>query len=328
MTAQTTSISHERTVGTVDAAASASAPALVAVDWGTSSFRAAIVRADGSILRSIAAGKGITKIPGRDFSQAFRQLLSSWESELASLPIYLCGMVGSRQGWVETTYQECPAGFEAIARGTTRRRIDGMDLRFIPGLHRYDEVTGHDVMRGEETQVIGAMAQGHERVVVTPGTHSKWILTHGQSVRHFRTFMTGDIFAAMRGHTILAHSMDEGSALASPGEVSFEQGVRQGFRTNALMGELFAVRTRSLFSEPGFHAASYLSGLLIGSEFAAGVAAYPAAAQAGITVIGSAALMPFYVRAAQCLGIDAQVVDGEASVQGCYQLARFNGEAW
>ncbi|CAJ0817931.1 2-dehydro-3-deoxygalactonokinase [Ralstonia flaminis] len=323
MTAQAGLIAQENTVDT-----DAVAPALVAVDWGTSSFRAAIVRADGTILRSMSAGKGIAKIPGRDFSQAFRQLLSSWEAELASLPIYLCGMVGSRQGWVETTYQECPAGFEDIARGTTRCKIDGMELRFIPGLHRYDNVAGHDVMRGEETQVIGGMTLGRERIVVTPGTHSKWILTEGQSVRHFRTFMTGDIFAAMRGHTILAHSMDEGSTLASPGEVSFEQGVRQGFRTNALMGELFSVRTRSLFSEPGFHAASYLSGLLIGSEFASGVALYPAATREGVTVIGSAALMPFYVRAAQCLGIDTEVVDGEASVLGCYRLARLNGEAW
>lgn len=322
MTAQATPVTVEGT-----SAAPTAKPALVAVDWGTSSFRAAIVLSDGTILRAMSAGKGIAKIPGRDFGHAFKQLLSSWESELATLPIYLCGMVGSRQGWVEAGYVECPAGFEDIARGMTRRNIDGMDLRFIPGLHRYDDATGHDVMRGEETQVIGAMALERERVVVTPGTHSKWIRSQRQTVRDFRTFMTGDVFAAMRSHTILAFSMGEEKEHALPGETSFEQGVKQGFLSNNLMGDLFSIRTRTLFEDRGFHAPSYLSGLLIGNEFAAGAAAYPIVIRDGLTLVGSAALMPFYVRAGQCLGIEVEVVDGEASVLGCYQLARFSGEA-
>lgn len=299
---------------------------MIAVDWGTTSFRAAKVSADGTVLDILAAARGISTVQAGAFEGTFRLVLSNWERELDTLPIYLCGMAGSRQGWVEARYVDCPAEFGDIADAVVRLTAGGMNLRFIPGLHRFDATTGHDVMRGEETQVIGAQALGCERIVVTPGTHSKWILARDRSVADFRTFMTGDMFAALKGHTILKHSMDANESRSSSDTPSFEEGVRRGFRSTGIAADAFAVRARSLFDDGAFHAESYLSGLLIGNEYAAGRERYPDAWRHGLTLIGSHTLTACYERAAEYLGVDTQVADLNASIRGCFELAKFNGE--
>ncbi len=225
-------ICPDRNLPPSDPRAEREAPALIAVDWGTSSFRAALMSAGGSVLSSVSTTDGIAKVPASDFYGVFKRILADWESEIRTLPIYLCGMVGSRQGWVEAGYADCPAGFDAIARSVVRRDLEGMATRFIPGLHSHELPYGHDVMRGEETQVIGVMGFDREELVVTPGTHSKWILCSNQSVTQFRTFMTGDLYAAMKSHTILAHSIGAGQS-PSTDSPAFTQGVRPAIRRSA-----------------------------------------------------------------------------------------------
>uniref|UniRef100_UPI003F4974E0 2-dehydro-3-deoxygalactonokinase n=1 Tax=Cupriavidus necator TaxID=106590 RepID=UPI003F4974E0 len=302
------------------------APSLVAVDWGTTSFRAALMSRRGETLSSISTADGVATVLDRDFSGTFLRVLAQWSHEVRTLPVYLCGMAGSRQGWVEAGYAECPAGFDAIARAVVHREIGGMALRFIPGLHRLEPPHGHDVMRGEETQVIGATAFDREEIVVTPGTHSKWILCRNQAVTDFRTFMTGDLYAALKSSTILAQSILPAGGPPSKDEPSFEQGVKAGFSSISVASDAFAVRARGLFEENGFHAASYLSGLLIGDELAAGIACYPSARRLGIKLVGSPALTACYAFAAQCMDIRAEFAVSDASFLGCHQVARFNGE--
>ncbi|UDM52722.1 2-dehydro-3-deoxygalactonokinase [Cupriavidus sp. MP-37] len=301
------------------------APGLIAVDWGTSSFRAALMSAGGEVLSSVSTSDGIATVPASDFHGVFARALAGWKSEIRELPIYLCGMVGSRQGWVETGYADCPAGFDAIARAVVRREVEGMAMRFIPGLHSHELPHGHDVMRGEETQVIGVMGFDREELVVTPGTHSKWILCRNQAVTQFRTFMTGDLYAAMKSHTILARSIGVGQS-PSTDSPAFTQGVKAGYSSVSLLADAFAVRARSLYEGEDFDAVSYLSGLLIGEELGAGVTCFPAARRTGVKFVGSPALTACYAYAAACLDIQAEVADPNASFMGCHQVARFNGE--
>lgn len=299
--------------------------ALIAVDWGTSAFRAALLARDGQVLATRGAPAGMATVAPGTFAQRFTELVGDWQALFDRVPIYLCGMVGSRQGWVEVRYAECPARLEDLAAAAMSRREGGMRLTFLPGLHVRSQA-GDDVMRGEETQLLGSGGLDADRVTVMPGTHSKWVSTRDGAVRGFSTFMTGDLYAAIGGHTILALSLRDRGASDLHGS-SFDEGVAQGHETPALTQALFGVRTRSLFdASQHYDAAAYLSGLLIGHELAAGARLYPDARDRGMTLVGSTALTARYARAAAKVGLAAQVADAEASQRGCFLLARFRGD--
>lgn len=301
--------------------------ALIAVDWGTSSLRAAAMGSDGEMLATRASDDGVATLAGAGFAHCLTALLADWQPLLQSAPIYLSGMVGSRQGWIEVPYVPCPARLDDIAAGTRTLVHDGMRLTFVPGLHARSSAAD-DVMRGEETQLLGAGALESGSLTVMPGTHSKWVHCADGAVRGFATFMTGDLYAAMRGHTVLAHSMRDGGTDATATDASFDAGVRRGFETRALTHTLFSVRTRSLFAPAGggHDAAAYLSGLLIGHELAGGVGLYPAAREQGLLLVGAPALARAYARAAACVGLRARTGDPHASHLGCLRLARHKGD--
>jgi 2-dehydro-3-deoxygalactonokinase len=294
---------------------------IVAVDWGTSSFRAARIDPAGRVTDRIAAPDGILKVGG-DFAGTFRRHVGPWlEAARAAPPlVLLSGMIGSRNGWVEVPHVPCPAGPEALARGAAERVVDGARLLFVPGLSHVDADGVPDVMRGEEVQVFGALAGRGDADVILPGTHSKWVSVRSGVVTGFATYMTGELYAAILGHTIVG-TLAEGDA---PDEDAFAKGVARGHADPALSHAVFSARTFALAGQlPAAGVAAYLSGVLIGAEFAGGLArSDPSVAR---LVVGDAKLVARYSTAAARLGIALEPGPEDAAVLGLTALARSIG---
>lgn len=293
--------------------------AIVAVDWGTSSFRAAVLARSGRILAETAGAEGIMAVPDRDFAGALARRLDGPLAVGAGLPVYLSGMIGSRNGWVEVPYREVPAGLADLAAGVLVREEGGRRLRFVPGLLALEPDGVPDVMRGEEVQIFGTAATAGvaDCEVVLPGTHSKWASLRGGRITGFRTFMTGEVFAALRRHTILGQ-LAEGDDHDAEG---FASGVRRGASDPALTHALFGARTLPLTGRlaPGA-VASYLSGLLIGAEFAGAAGT----TERGLPhfVVGSGRLVELYRTAAALVGLDLAAGPADAAFRGLLAIAR------
>ena len=233
-------------------------------------------------------------------------------------------MIGSRQGWVEAPYCKCPAGFDAIAAALTS--VPGTRLFIVPGLmcHGVDEVP--DVMRGEETQVFGALPEkiGARQVIVLPGTHSKWVIAGPEGVETFATFMTGELYAVLREHSILGRL-----AAAGVDDAALDRGVRHSLRQDAaLTHDLFSARTLALTEAlASTGVADYLSGLLLGAEIAAARAwlARKGLERATVMLLGDAALLVRYRRALALAEIDSVLGPSDAAARGLWRIARHAG---
>ncbi len=283
---------------------------MIGVDWGTSSFRA--FRLDGDrITGRITSGPALLSVPPGGFADALRTALAPWLGTPGA-HILLSGMIGSRQGWIEAPYLPCPADLAALAAATIPVPFDGADVRIVPGLSAIDAGTP-EVMRGEETQLAGVLDRtGPDATVCLPGSHSKWVTVAGGRITAFRTHMTGEAFAALRGHTILGRLMQDGP----PSPAAFARGVDRAAAPGGLLHHLFGVRTLGLFAHlPETEAASYLSGLLIGHE----VHASPL--HAPVHLVGAPALCALYAAAiAQCGGT-ATTLTPDAAAAGLARIA-------
>jgi 2-dehydro-3-deoxygalactonokinase len=290
--------------------------ALIAVDWGTTSLRAARLDAQGQVEEERASPQGILAVPAGGFPAALDALCDGWQQD-KTLTL-MSGMVGSRQGWVEAPYCACPAGFDDVARQVAWLRRG--QLAIVPGLScEHDEVP--DVMRGEEVQVFGALRLLglQDATVVLPGTHSKWVTVRGSRIEGFTTFMTGEFYALLRRQSILSRTLppDDGPLDAS----AFDQGVAHALTGRSLLGTAFSARTLSLFERVAAESLpSYLSGLVIGEE----LRAQPSLPDA-VVVIGSPELAGRYQRALAQRGITTQVIGHEATWQGLWALSRTLG---
>jgi 2-dehydro-3-deoxygalactonokinase len=250
-------------------------PDWIAVDWGTSNLRAWAMRADGTVLAEASSDKGMGKLSREEFEPALRELIGAWTSGGIREPIRIiaCGMVGARQGWIEAPYAPVPC--PPLPEGLTPAP-SGPDLQvgIIPGLSQADPA---DVMRGEETKVAGFLAQNPDwdGALLLPGTHPKWIQVSAGEVVGFRTSLTGELFAALSGHTVLRHSV----TTEGWDEEAFLAGVADGLsKPEALAARLFSLRAESLLKGLRPEAAkARLSGLLIGTDLAAAKGWWPAA---------------------------------------------------
>ncbi|TAM57543.1 2-dehydro-3-deoxygalactonokinase [bacterium] len=283
---------------------------MIAVDWGTSNFRAYRVAAGGGVVDVRTAPLGILAVaPGR-FASVLDEHVADWLADGAG-PVVMCGMVGSRQGWVEVPYVPSPAGLAEIAAGAQRLRVNAATSGLIlPGVCCRDAAGVLDVMRGEEIQILGALDAGGDGVYCLPGTHTKFAMVAGQQIVSFRTFMTGELFDVLCRHSILAKTMDR---LDGTDDAAFADGVRRARAGGALLHDLFGVRTRALFGElPSAAAASYLSGLLIGHELR------DAAPAGHVTVLASERLAALYARALALAGVEYTLPDPvRALTRGC-----------
>ena len=296
---------------------------LVGLDWGTTSARAYRFDDRGSVLEMRAAPLGIQQLKG-GYPEALAMLLGDWGRE--RVPRLACGMIGSRQGWIEAPYVACPAPALALARGIVRTEDDA--LAIVPGLTCRDADGTPDVMRGEETQVAGAVPDGAgPTLAILPGTHSKWALVHDGAIAAFATQMTGEVFAVLREHSILGRMI--GAAPQQFAAAAFTRGVRRGLeRSGDLLHQLFGVRTLALLEGLGAdEAGDYLSGLLIGSEVAAGRewATRQGAPLDSAVLIGGRALCDRYSTALREAGLDARIAPDDAAARGLWRVATAAG---
>ncbi|BBK31480.1 2-dehydro-3-deoxygalactonokinase [Allostella humosa] len=275
--------------------------ALLSVDWGTTSLRVYLLTADGGVLDEREAPLGIMNIAGGAFAAALHDACRPWLERHGPLPALLSGMIGSRQGWIEAPYLPCPVALDELGRHLTPITVpDFGPIRVAPGVTARDRDGVPDVMRGEECQIVGALALMaiDGGTFLLPGTHSKTVTVAQGRIIGFHTCMTGELFAALRTHTILGRLMGAASGDGS----GFARGVdaARGLQgAGQLLHAIFAARTLRLFDELAEdEAADYLSGLLIGAELG-GIAA----GDGELILIGSADLADRYRRAARRLGI-------------------------
>lgn len=287
-------------------------PDWIAVDWGTTHCRAWAMGADGKMLAEAQSAEGMSQLApaGADaYEAALLRLIGPWLGQ-APVSIVACGMIGARQGWIEAPYMRvpcAPVGSGAIRPATRDPRLR---LRILPGL---SQSAPADVMRGEETQIAGALAlrPGFDGVIVLPGTHSKWAHVSAGEVVSFRSFLTGELFALLSGRSVLRHSTGEGwqaEAFAAAVEDSLS-------RPAALASRLFSIRAEDLLHglAPGV-ARARLSGLLIGMELAA---AKPYWLGQPVTILGADRLADAYATALAAQGVQVTRIDaGEATRAG------------
>ena len=297
----------------------APATALIAIDWGTTAARAYAVDADGHIVDTRAAPLGVQQVNG-NFAAALDTLLGDWRT--LKVPRIAAGMIGSRQGWVEARYVECPAAFSALASDLTM--TPNGELAIVPGLLYRDDAGVPDVMRGEETQIAGSVAEDDDPLLaVLPGTHSKWARVERGRVVGFQTHMTGELYSVLLANSILGR-------LASPEQAhepgpAFAQGVARGLGEGALGHLVFGARSLALTgSLAATEVADWLSGVLIGYEVrhARAWAARQGGDVSRVRVIGADALVERYVRALESAGIVAQRGRADAAVRGLFSIAR------
>ncbi|HEY9547924.1 MAG TPA: 2-dehydro-3-deoxygalactonokinase, partial [Kiloniellaceae bacterium] len=242
---------------------------VIAVDWGTSSFRAYLLDAEGRVSERHESPGGILRVRGGDFAAALEAEVGPWLARQPDALVVMSGMIGSRQGWRELPYVACPAEPAEIAAGL--ERVDWgegeAEAWIVPGLIDESRPGQPDVMRGEETQVLGALAALPAKggLVCLPGTHSKWVRVEDGALQGFATYMTGEVFDLLQGHSILSRLMTKGAVAA---DRWFLEGVALG-RQGGLLNRLFSARSRALTGDlPENEVRSYLSGLLIGDELA------------------------------------------------------------
>ncbi len=294
-------------------------PLLIGLDWGTSSMRAYLLGPDGSCIDQASAALGILNIAERAFDAAYLRLCAGWQGEFGPLPVLASGMIGSRQGWLEAPYVPCPASLERIAASLVALQAsDGARIHFVPGLSWRDANGTPDVMRGEETQLLGAIDTTEAALWVLPGTHSKWVRSAGGEITRFATYMTGELYAVLRAHSILGRLMP---ADARADAAAFERGVRCGLSADAdLPRKIFSARTLGLFGEiPAEGLADYLSGMLLGAEIRDALS--QPRADAAIGLIGEPALCARYRTALALAGANASTGYADAAARGLWRIA-------
>ena len=290
-------------------------PHLIGLDWGTTSCRAYLIGADGEVLDRVADGPGILKVENGAFGAVLEVMVGTWPA----LPVILSGMIGLRQGWQEAPYAKCPAGADDIVKALARIKWGELTCALIPGLSTENDGMP-DVIRGEETQILGALALSAQAdgLFLLPGTHSKWVEVRNDRIVSFRTFMTGEVFGALKDHTILGRLMSDGV----PNTDAFARGVGEGAAlgsAGALLNRVFATRTYGLMDKlPAAALSDYLSGLLIGAE----VAEATRQATSAITVIASPALAQRYTNALRLLGHQSALASPDCAAAGHWRIAR------
>lgn len=279
-------------------------PDWIAVDWGTTHMRAWAMSASGTVLAAATSDQGMGKLQRDGFEPALLDAIGGWIN--GPMTVIACGMVGSRQGWVEAPYTAtpCPALSERFVKAPTY--TPDLSVHVIPGIK---QVKPADVMRGEETQIAGFLARNKnwDGILCLPGTHTKWVHISADEVVSFQTFMTGELFATLTGHTVLRHS------IAADGwdDAAFSDGLSDAMaRPEKLAARLFSLRAEGLLNGvSGATARARLSGLLIGAELAA---AKPYWLGQQIAVIGAGSLAKTYVTALAAQHAPATQVQGEA----------------
>jgi 2-dehydro-3-deoxygalactonokinase len=304
-----------------------STPALIALDWGTTSLRAYLLDESGQVCDHQASPLGITRLATGGFSATLDGVIGRWRAAHPGLTIVASGMVGSRAGWVEAPYLPCPVSLESLAASLVDVPYHDGVVQIVPGLawHQRGEA---DVMRGEETQVLGALsdvATATDALFVLPGTHSKWVRTSGVTLAEFVTYPTGEMYELLLTKSTLGQLHEDGGDLALHDQAGFARGLDRGFRhAGDSLGKLFGVRARALLGDiKATDVAAYLSGLLIGSELRDAFVRFvpPAKAHPPIGIIADPALAQAYAAAFALAEVACFLVRPDAAARGIAAIA-------
>ena len=288
----------------------------VAVDWGTSNVRAWGIADDGSHTFAVGSDKGMGKIARADFPSVLKELIG--ERVSGPTDVVICGMAGARQGWMEAPYVDTPADLHGLLARSVRP--EGADARFapriLPGVAQRT-VGREDVMRGEETQLLGllAMQPGFEGTAILPGTHSKWVEIRGGRIVRFSSAMTGELYEVLSQHSVLRHSFT-GKVEGEEIEAGILDGMDAGLKHPELLSSLiFRTRAAGLLSGKGADWCSgYLSGLLVGAEIGGHRDWLDGKS---VPLIGSARFAPLYGTALSQLGYEGIPIDAaDATIAG------------
>lgn len=286
----------------------------IAVDWGSTQLRGWLIR-NGECVETKQLPLGITRLNGRSPGDVFQEHLAPWRGP-ERLPVVMAGMIGSDAGWQSVPYIACPAAIDAPGR-ELYAVADGVWI--IPGL-KVEKAGEYNVMRGEETQLLGASQLAPAECYVMPGTHCKWVRVERDVVRHFATAMTGELHHLLLNQSLIGKQLP----VQQPDKAAFTLGLEKGIAQPSLVSELFVARAaRVLGALAATSVSDYLSGLLIGAEVATLGQRYRAST---VTLVGDPALNARYRRAMMACGMTVNSCSGdEALLSG---MARsMNGQA-
>jgi len=304
-------------------------PFLIALDWGSTRFRGWLLDSNGIEIDKIDEEFGILKIDNSQYLDVFEKQLGLWIKEHGSIPIIAAGMIGSRQGWTEAPYLNCPAGPEQLAQNLTYLKIKTklinkpISMAIVPGI-QYFENGIPDVMRGEETQITGLVWSQHKvGLCILPGTHSKWVYTNNGRIESFTTFMTGEIFSLMVEHSIVNRLM----VGKSFNRDDFLSGCNHSLNSSyGFLKQIFSARTMGLFEKvkpKGIH--SYLSGIVIGNEIKDGLDNHyknTSCKDKTIILNGEKSLCNLYKLAFEMAGVKVMLEKKNLVAKGLYQIAQ------
>lgn len=292
------------------------------VDWGTSNLRIWLVDDAGKVLREMQSAQGMGTIATpAGFAEVLETNLGALDAP-EGIPVMAAGMVGARTGWVEARYLDLPVALDDLAPAAIRVPYDTRPVYILPGVSQKGDLP-FDVMRGEETQLSGAVANGlRSGLFCMPGTHSKWVLLEDGQMQRFSTVMTGEMFDLISKQSILRLSLKDAQR-AAPENPSFEAGVNEALMKGfSLTAAFFSIRAGALLADvTPSDSAARLSGLLIGAEVAAMKPLAPA--DQPVRLIGSQSLCALYARALELAGLTPQIMDGDDLVRhGLFAAAK------
>ena len=296
----------------------------VAVDWGSTTLRAWLISEAGEILAQHSSDQGVFNLEADAFENTLLNACGKWLSDAPDTPIIMAGMIGSRSGWQETAYQTCPVkaetlGVNLLALANTSK----LNLFVIPGIKTDSPSGSADVMRGEEVQIIGALAalqvsSDSSALICLPGTHSKWAQTRQQEITNFSTFFTGEIYSLLGEFSSIGAIMNGDEF----DEASFREGLAYSRQAGGFLHHIFSVRARLLadtWSDGSLSA--YLSGIAIGHEFQGAKTLYPN--ESTLYLIGNSHLQALYQIAASEFSFKANSLDAaDAIIQGVMHIAQ------
>lgn len=291
----------------------------VLIDWGTSSFRLWAINQDGDVLIEKHAPLGMSKLKPSDYEGLLERMFS--ELGLAdSIPVLICGMAGAAQGWQEAKYLDLPTMLDTLSLSAIKVQTQGRDIRILPGLAQRSKLKP-DVMRGEETLLLGAIAENYPyKNYCIPGTHAKWVEMANAEVYKFQTFMTGEMFSLWSKNSTLSYFLDS-QCKDLHKHAEFENAIIEiAAKPEFLMSALFSIRSRNLLfpNEDVVSAKARLSGLLIGAE----LAAMKSIINDKVGLIARDELSNHYAYAMRIIGMDFEVIDShELALSGLKLMA-------
>lgn len=286
--------------------ASADTGAWLAIDWGTTQMRLWHMSAGGDVMARHCLNKGMGQIAPSDYERILLDLAQPYLPTSGAIDVIICGMAGSRQGWYEAPYAAAPCPPPMLDQAVHVPTEDArLNVHILPGIK---QIAPDDVMRGEETQIAGVLAQNPDfsGVVCLPGTHTKWALIENGVVARFVTFMSGELFSVIGQHSVLRHSIAAEGWAADAFDTACKQAVQD---PNALMASLFSVRAQSLLSDlSGEAARATLSGLLLGAELSASRGYWHGK---NVVLVGEDGLSQAYAAALKTQGVTPRILDSE-----------------